>query len=121
VFTTTAPGLYRSSASTQVPYVVFATATTTTLSVAPNPVTFPVPVIATVTVTPRTAQGTIRLYDGTTPLGAPVTVTVGTVTLTTPVLDVGTHTLTAVFTPANPTAFGPSTSPPVLLTVRPLI
>lgn len=46
--------------------------------------------------------------------------TAGVAFLNTATLTKGTHTLTAVFTPTNPVAFGPSTSPPVLLTVRSL-
>jgi hypothetical protein len=33
-------------------------------------------------------------------------------------LQHGTHILTAVFTPSNPTAFAPSTSQPVTLMVK---
>ncbi|MGH3769187.1 MAG: hypothetical protein ACRDS0_17470 [Pseudonocardiaceae bacterium] len=53
-------------------------------------------------------------------MGAPVAVTAGLAFFTTPPLAKGNHTLTAVFTPTNPVAFGPSTSAPVPLTVRAL-
>ena len=62
---------------------------------------------------PFNATGTVQFKDGTTVLGAPVPVTAGFAFLHTSALTTGTHTLTAVFTPTNPAAFGPSTSPPV--------
>ncbi|MGH3773256.1 MAG: Ig-like domain repeat protein [Pseudonocardiaceae bacterium] len=61
----------------------------------------------------------MQFNDGTTAIDGPVTVTNGTATITT-TLPVGTHSLSAVFTPTDPTAFGSSTSPPVSLTVKPL-
>jgi hypothetical protein len=65
----------------------------------------------TATVTP-TAAGSVQFQDGTAPIGNPVTVTNGTASIT-PTLPSGTHSLTAVFTPTNPTAFTGSTSPTV--------
>jgi hypothetical protein len=58
--------------------------------------------------------------DGTTALGAPVPVTTG-FALTITALPTGMHSLTAVFSPANPAAYAQSTSSPVLLTVIPLL
>ena len=121
VFTPTNPAAFTASTSNTVPYVVYATATHITLTVAPNPAFHGIPVVLIATVTPFTAAGTVQFFDGTTPLGAPVPVLAGVAFFTTSALTTGTHTLTAVFTPTNPTAFGPSTSPPVPLTVRSLL
>jgi hypothetical protein len=49
----------------------------------------------------------------------PVRVSGGIAVFTT-TLSAGNHSLAAVFAPTNPVAFGPSASPPVPLTVRPL-
>jgi hypothetical protein len=103
-----------------VSYVVFATATSTTLTVAPSPAFQGLPVFLFATVAPTNAAGMVQFKDGTTALGAPVPVTGGTAFANTSTLSKGTHSLTAVFTPTNPTAFGPSTSPPVSLTVNTL-
>jgi hypothetical protein len=73
-------------------------------------------------VAPHGAAGTIQFTDGTTPLGDPQLVSPGGIAhLNTSTLSTGTHNLTAVFTPNDPVAFGPSTSPPVSLTVRSLL
>jgi membrane-bound lytic murein transglycosylase B len=76
------------------------------------------PVTLIAAVTPSTAAGTVQFMDGTTAVGAPVTVTDGiaSTTMSTAALPVGPHALTAAFTPTN-TAFGPSTSPLLSLTV----
>ncbi|MGH3873531.1 MAG: Ig-like domain repeat protein [Pseudonocardiaceae bacterium] len=120
VFTPTDPVAFTPSASAAVPYVVYNTATSTTLTVAPNPSIQGSPVALIAKVTPFTAAGTVQFKDGATALGAPVPVTGGFAFLNISTLARGTHTLTAVFTPTNPVASGPSTSPPVTLTVRPL-
>src|SRR5262249_27720123 len=51
-------------------------------------------------------------------LGAPVPVAGGTASMSTSALAVGTHSLTAVFTPADPTLFNGSTSAAVSLVVN---
>lgn len=67
------------------------------------------------TVTPPNATGTVQFTDKflgkTSAVGDPVPVRLGglAVVLTTK-LAKGTHQLTAIFTPHNPTAFKPSTS-----------
>jgi hypothetical protein len=72
-------------------------------------------------VVPFTAAGTVQFKDGTTDIGAPVPVSFGSAFVLTSTLAKGDHTLTAVFTPTDSAAFGPSTSsPPVPLTVMPL-
>ena len=118
VFTPTNPAAFTASTSNTVPYVVFSTATSITLTVAPNPAFQGIPAVRIAIVTPFTAAGTVQFIDGITPLGAPVPVLAGVAFLITSALTTGTHTLTAVFTPTNQTAFGPSTSPPVPLTVQ---
>ena len=88
------------------------TATSTTLGVTPaspqNPGTA---VTLNATVTPATA-GTVQFKDGATNIGAAVTVTAGAASTTTSSLSVGSHSLTAVFTPSNTTLFSGSTSSP---------
>lgn len=71
----------------------------------------------TATVTPS-AAGSVQFTDGTTTIGNPATVTNGTASITT-TLPVGTHPLTAVFTPTEPAAFESSTSPVVTFMVNP--
>jgi hypothetical protein len=94
------------------------TATSTTLTASPaSPVAQGTPVTLTATVTPAKAAGTVQFKDGTTNLGTPLTITNGAASLTTSTLTTGSHQLTAVFTPTNPAAFSPSTSPAVSLTV----
>jgi hypothetical protein len=76
------------------------------------------PVTLTATITPSTAVGAVQFKDGTTDIGAPVTVSNnGTAAGSTSLLAPGSHQLTAVFTPANPATFSPSIAPAVPLTV----
>lgn len=114
--------------------------TNTTLTVAPSgsvPADLPVTLIAIVT--PCAAQGTVQFKDGDTNIGDPVPVIRGTGWTITPTsttgtrtmqnvafaitssLATGTHALTAHFIPADRTAFEPSTSPAVQLTISPPI
>lgn len=72
-------------------------------------------VTLTAMVTPATAAGKMQFKDGAKNLGAAVPVTNGTAELKT-TLDVGTHSLTAVFT-STKRSFRSSTSPTVPLTV----
>jgi hypothetical protein len=55
------------------------------------------------------AAGSVQFKDGTTSIGSPATVTNGAASITT-TLGSGAHTLTAVFAPTDPAAFGSSTS-----------
>jgi len=122
MFTPTDPVAFTGSTSTAVSYVVYATATHTALNVDPNPSIAGNPVNLMAHVTPHGAAGTIQFTDGTTPLGDPQPVNPGGIAhLNTSTLSTGNHALTAVFTPTNPVAFGPSTSPPVPLTVRSIL
>jgi hypothetical protein len=122
VFTPTDSTKFGSSTSNTVPYEVNAPTgakvTTTTLTAVPSPAFQGLPVFLRANVAPAGAAGTVQFKDGTTALGAPVRVFGGTAYLLTSKLTKGTHSLTAVFTPTNPAAFGPSTSSPVSLTVR---
>ncbi|MGH3702225.1 MAG: Ig-like domain-containing protein [Pseudonocardiaceae bacterium] len=96
------------------------TTTTTTVRVVPNRAFQGIPVIRLANVAPRGAAGTVQFTDATTALGALVPVRGGQAFLITTTLTTGTHTISAVFTPTNPTALAPSTSSPVSLTVQPL-
>ncbi|MGH3697737.1 MAG: Ig-like domain repeat protein [Pseudonocardiaceae bacterium] len=119
-FTPADPAVATPSTSVPVPYLVYAKPTTIRLTAAPIPAVQGISVVLIARVAPFNAAGTVQFKDGTTVLGAPVPVTAGFAFLNTSTLTTGTHTLTAVFTPTNPAAFGPSTSPPVPLTVRSL-
>src|SRR2546421_4034085 len=80
--------------------------TTTTLTVPPpSPQTVGTTVNLTATVAPSTATGTVQFKDGAANIGAPVTVSGGVATTSTSSLTVGTHSLSAVFTPGNPAFF----------------
>jgi hypothetical protein len=74
-------------------------------------------VLLKATVVPDSAAGMVQFQDGSTALGAPVPVVGGSAILLTSALTPGTHSLTAVFTPANPAAYGPSMSSAVPVTV----
>jgi hypothetical protein len=93
--------------------------TSTALAVSPvSPVAQGIRVTLTATITPSTAVGTVQFKDVTTDIGAPVTVSNnGTASGSTSTLAPGPHQLTAVFTPADPATFNPSTSPAIPLTV----
>jgi hypothetical protein len=119
VFTPTDPAAYGPSTSPAVTFVVAgAPATGTTLATSlPSPIAQDTPVTLTATVTPPIAAGTVQFKDGTANLGNPVIVSNGVASGTTSTLTVGSHPLTAVFAPANPAAFSPSTSPAVMFVV----
>ena len=100
---TPAPGASTSTQLTVNPATPASSATTETL---------------TATVTPTAAGGSVQFQDCTAPLGNPVTVADGSASMTT-TLASGTHSLTAVFTPTNATAFTGSMSPTVSYLVNP--
>jgi hypothetical protein len=113
---------FSQSMSQQVTYVVNtpagATNTNTALATSPaSTVAQGDPMTLTATVTPATAVGTVQFRDGTTNLGNPVTVSNGTASRSASTLAVGSHRLTAVFTPTTPSAFNPSMSSEIPLTV----
>jgi hypothetical protein len=89
-----------------------ATVTTTTLSVIQVPLPlglggFAIPVA---NLTPLNAVGTVQFTDGSRNLGGRISVFGGVAIGPFTSLPPGSHSLTAVFTPTNPTAFKPSTS-----------
>lgn len=88
---------------------VMATMTTLTTAEA-SPASSGLRVALTATITPATAIGTVQFMAGTTNLGNPVIVTNGIASETTPSLATGSHPLTAVFIPAYPVAYAPSTA-----------
>jgi hypothetical protein len=103
------------STSPPVSYVVNgdspgATVTTTTLTTSPaSPVDPGTKMTLNAAVGPDQAAGTVQFKAGANNIGRPVTVSGGTASTTT-TLAPGTQSLTAVFTPADPAAFGASTS-----------
>ncbi|MDQ2883422.1 MAG: Ig-like domain-containing protein [Actinomycetota bacterium] len=67
---------------------------------------------------PFAATGTVQFKDPHPPHWVPrVRVRAGYAIVTSSALGKGTHSLTAMIIPTNPVAFGPSSSPPVSLTV----
>ena len=128
VFTPSDSTAFGTSTSTELSYVVNAAGTgpaTTTTTVTANPAsptTSGTSVVFTATVTPS-AAGSVQFKDGTTNLGDPVQVTTGTTSATassvaTTTLATGAHPITAVFTPNDSNAFGPSTSTTLSYTVN---
>ena len=87
------------------------TTTTTTISASPGgPATVGASIDFTATVSPSNAVGSVQFMDGATALGSPVAVTAGTADYPTTALSVAVHSMTASFTPADPTAFSASGS-----------
>jgi Bacterial Ig-like domain (group 3) len=96
-----------------------ATTTTTMLTASPvSPVAQNTPVTLTATISPATAVGTVQFIDGTTNVGDLMQVTNGIARRSISTLGPGSHSLTAVFTPANAAAFSTSTSPAVTIVVN---
>lgn len=121
VFTPTDTASFSGSTSSTVAYTIDSSvvSTATTLDVTPHsPVQTGTQSTLTATINPSNAAGTVQFTDGTSPLGAPITVHSGTATLA-QTLPVGTHPLTAVFTPAASSAFAASTSTTVSYQVDP--
>ena len=94
-------------------------ATTTALTSSAATIDLGDPVTLTATVAPTAAAGTVQFRRGSSniPVGAPVTVSGGTASVTTTELVAGTYNLTAAFTATDPSAFGNSVSAPVAITV----
>jgi Big-like domain-containing protein len=88
----------------------------TTTAVWGQPVTFTA--IVSDTPTPAThPTGNVQFKDGAMNIGLPVTLTDGTASLPPAALEMGTHSITAAYTPADANAFIASTSQPVSVTV----
>lgn len=85
--------------------------TTTMLNVFPSTAFRGLPVILIARVSSFAAGGTVQFKDGDTDIGNPVRVFGGfAFKFTSKLTTVGNHQLTAMFTPVDPTAYGPSTS-----------
>ena len=85
--------------------------TSTVLAVTPaSPVNHGTMVDLTATLTPTSAAGTVQFMDGGTALGGAVTVSGGLAQLGTAALAVGSHTLSAVFTPTSTSSYLGSSS-----------
>lgn len=100
------------ASSGSITQTVTAATTTTTLTAGADPVTFGSPETLTATVAAASggpAIGSVAFFDGTTAIGAPVALVAGVATLTTSTLALGSHSLTAVFTPTNGNNFSSST------------
>jgi hypothetical protein len=112
VFAPTDTNLYGTSTSSAVTFVISgATTTGATLDTAPtSPIVENTPMTMTATITPAAAIGSVQFRDGNTNIGAPVTVNNGTAKENA-TLGVGSHQLTAVFTPTNTSLYSSSTSP----------
>ena len=98
------------------------TATTTAISAVPASTAVQgANVTLNATVAPSTAAGSVQFQDVVTGtpvnVGAPATVTAGSASVTVSNLTVGAHTLRAVFTPTNATAFSGSTSATLAYTI----
>jgi hypothetical protein len=90
-------------------YPVPVTSTSTVLTAAPSPGTVGQSITLTATESPA-AAGSVQFKDGTTTIGSPVAVNgSGVATTSTSTLAQGTHALSAVFTPTDPTSFAAST------------
>ena len=97
---------------------VVATPTSTTLATVPaSPQNAGTPVTLNAAVSPATA-GTVQFKDGASNIGSPVSVSGGAASTSSSSLTVGSHSLTAVFTPTNTTLFAGSTSPGVTFVVN---
>jgi hypothetical protein len=124
VFTPADPTTLAGSTSAATSYTVTGavtpTATHTTLTVTPpSPVAAGTVETFTAAVSAVTAPGRVQFLDGATPVGGPVAVAAGAAETTT-TLGPGTHSLTAVFTPTDRTAFAPSTSAATSYVVDPV-
>ncbi len=89
-------------------------ATTTTLTANPNSTQYGDPVTLTATVAPPAVIGTVGFYDGPVFLGEG-SVSAGIATLTTTLLNAGTHTITAIYN--GDAKYASSTSAPVSVIV----
>ena len=120
VFTPSDVRDYAASASSALPLTVSApapVATSVSLSVSPSgSVTQGASVTVTGTVSPSSAAGTIAIKDGSATLGSGA-VSGGVFAVTTTSLAVGSHALTAVFTPSDAARYAASSSTVVTMSV----
>ncbi|WP_025156289.1 HtaA domain-containing protein [Leifsonia aquatica] len=118
VYTFASGGSTDRSQDTYTP-IAFAAPTTTavTVSSSASSVTTGTAVTFTATVTP-VAAGTVKFFDGAVSLGS-TTATSGVASLSTSTLGVGSHAITAAFTPTDATVAAPATSAATTVTVNP--
>ena len=110
---------FGTSQSAVVTYSITKASTTTTLGISPSsPVTHGTSVTLTATLSPNSLSGAVQFFDGDSPLGSPAAVTSGSAHISTTALTVGSHSLSAQFTPASPN-YGQSTSAASSFTVDP--
>lgn len=105
-----------STAKMDIPAAPQAQVTTTALSVSPATVTVGAEATLAATVTPASAAGELQFKNGSSNIGGPVPVAKGEAK-TSVKLPVGSHRLTAEFTPADPGLFAASVSEAKTLTV----
>ncbi|WP_349865180.1 HtaA domain-containing protein [Leifsonia sp. WHRI 6310E] len=117
VYTFAAHGSADRSQDTYTP-IAFAAPTATTLAVTSSAasVVTGTSVTLTATVSPA-AVGSVEFFDGTTSLGTASIASGTTATLDTSALAVGSHQITATFTPADATVATPSTAAATTVTV----
>jgi len=111
VATYTPTSNYQSSTSSTLSEVVTAASTTTVLTSTANPSPFGTSITLTATVTPVSgapAAGSVTFTDGPTTLGTATVNGSGVATYSTSTLTVGSHALSASFTPTNSNNFGTS-------------
>jgi Bacterial Ig-like domain (group 3) len=112
------PTAFSGSTSTAVVFVVTtpaAISTSTTLTVTPASPQVSgtsVTLTAAVSATAGSPVGSVKFFDGATQVGGTQPLVAGAAAVSTSALSVGSHSLTAQFVPANPTAFSGSTSSP---------
>lgn len=91
-------------------YPAVAQSTTTTVTSSANPAVNGANVTLTANVAPAGAAGTVQFKDNGTNIGSAQTLSAsGTASITTSFSTNGSHPITAVFTPTDPTAFAAST------------
>ncbi len=126
VFTPADAGAFVASTSTAITYVVNAgggsgaVSTNTVVTASPaSPQNAGTPVTFTATMTPSSAVGAVQFMDNGSAFGSAATVTGGVATsAATSALTAGSHSITAVFTPADAGAFAASTSTAITYTVN---
>lgn len=111
-----APAMDPLTISVPLPAAPVAVETTTTLAATPNPAQEGDAVTLTATVAAQQVSsaplaGTVAFFDGATQVGATQTIVEGAASVTVDSLAVGSHALTATFSPADAAAYAASTSP----------
>ena len=124
VFVPTIAAAFTGSTSAALSYTLTAPVVTTATTLAASPVSPQAPGVAvafTAGVSGADAVGSVQFKDGASNLGSPVSLTAGSAAITTSALTVGTHSITAVFTPTNAAAFTGSTSGVLAYTIAAVV